>query len=161
MKAPVSGVFRIVRSSLVLTISTVLLIVPCAPLAAHGEGWIWQIRNQGGGGRPEDNVMATGLPDLEEIKNQSPAPQTPPALASTVRSRHNPAVLRNGRRVGDPWSDDSSATPPRRASSNRARHPARWARTMTHHARRLLTPPPVLYDDQYVQSLSVGSIAAA
>lgn len=72
-------------------------------------------RGQGGGGAqagrgrkvrpepPQPGAPAASLPNLDDARLHPPAsPHTPPAIASTLRSRHKPLVSRRGRRVGDP-----------------------------------------------------------
>ncbi|MDQ3744341.1 MAG: PKD domain-containing protein, partial [Acidobacteriota bacterium] len=80
------------------------------PLARKAEA----ARGQGGGAQagrgrkvrpepPQPGSPAASLPNLDDARmHPSAEPHTPPAIASTVRSRHKPLVSRRGRRVGDP-----------------------------------------------------------
>ncbi|MDQ5837933.1 MAG: hypothetical protein M3379_14245, partial [Acidobacteriota bacterium] len=75
------------------------------PLARKAEA----ARGQGGGAQagrgrkvrpepPQPGSPAASLPNLDDARmHPSAEPHTPPAIASTVRSRHKPLVSRRGR----------------------------------------------------------------
>jgi hypothetical protein len=52
---------------------------------------------------PEKTVPFANLPKLDDRKNQpSQAPEAPPSISSTARSKRKPLESRKGKRVGDP-----------------------------------------------------------
>ena len=93
-------------------------------------------------GKPRPGKPEGSWPDLEEVQREDdPArrpeggqPTGPPPIASTLRSPKVPLQPWNGRRVGDEV---------RRA-----------------HARRRVSPPPVL-DDQFIQNFFSGALTRA
>src|SRR5947209_14505802 len=80
------------------------------PLARKAETARGQVGGaQAGRGRkvrpepPQPGAPAASLPNLDDMRLHPPAePHAPPAIASTLRSRHKPLVSRRSRRVGDP-----------------------------------------------------------
>jgi len=83
------------------------------------------------------------LPDLEEIRRESRLEREPPApIPSTVRSAKVPQQPWNGRRVGDPLPEGKSD----HINERRA------------HARRRMSPPPAVLDDQFVQNFFTWAV---
>ena len=85
----------LIRHCLVVIVCSALLLSSLVPPRVRGETWSWL--HQGTHAvQPEVRIQAVGLPDLETAKNPQPEPQTPPAQASSIRSRHNPIVPEMG-----------------------------------------------------------------
>src|SRR5437588_7104140 len=61
---------------------------------------------------PQPGAPSAAVPNLDDARRQTPvAPHTPPALASTMRSRHKPLESRRGRKVGDPLPTPTPVAP--------------------------------------------------
>ena len=87
--------------------------------------------------RPRPGKPEGTLPDLEEIQRESRLEREPPApIPSTVRSPKVPQQPWNGRRVGDPVTEEKLDQGVERRA----------------HARRRMSHPPVVLDDQFVQN---------
>ncbi len=57
---------------------------------------------------PQKGPPAATLPNLDEVKRRhDPAPKTPAAMSSSVRSKRKPLASRGGKRVGDPGTTGS------------------------------------------------------
>jgi len=124
-----------VAVSLILVVA--LMPVQCVSLLrsviAQGQG-----KGAGNGPRPKPGKPEGTLPDLEEIQRESQVERQPPApIPSTVRSSKVPQQPWNGRRVGDPLPEPK----------------------VDHaHARRRMTRPPVVLDDQFVQNFFTWTV---
>jgi len=119
-----------------LLISTVLWSVP---VGAQGQG---QERRAG---KPRREKPEGTLPDLEEVKGESPEREAPAAIPSTMRAPKVPHKPWNGRRVGD-------AEPPQSRRDRELR---------AHARRRFVSPPPTVLDDQFVQNFFTWTISRA
>ncbi len=120
------------------------------------------------------------FPNLDELRRRiPPIPRAPLPVPSTIRSKHNPLLPWDGRRVGDPLplrgqgvSDKVPSTSDRlprhavRAASHiqsrglTARQGSKAGGARLHHARiaaSSVSPPPLL-DDQYVQNFSYWAL---
>ena len=93
--------------------------------------------------RPRPGKPEGTLPDLEEIQRESRLEREPPApIPSTVRSAKVPQQPWNGRRVGDPLPEAKLDQGVERRA----------------HARRRMSPPPVVLDDQFVQNFFTWTV---
>ncbi len=125
-----------IRFALASTICIALLLMgsvsPLVKVTAQG---------QGGRGiqRPQPGKPEGTWPDLEVVKRESQIRREPlPPIPSTVRSPKMPLEPWNGHTVGDPDA---------RIGADQAVGQVRRA-----HARRRITPPPPLFDDQFIQN---------
>src|SRR6185369_16581862 len=87
------------------------------------------------------------LPDLDEVQQESGLEREPPApIPSTVRSSKNPLQPWNGQRVGDPIPEANLD------------HPVQRDLRLHAHARKGMTAPPTLLDDQFVQNFFTWAV---
>jgi hypothetical protein len=119
-----------------LIIVIALMPVPCVSLL---RSVIAQDQGKGASGpRPKPGKPEGTLPDLEEIRRESRLEREPPApIPSTVRSPKVPQQPWDGRRVGDPLPEPKL---------DRA------------HARKRMTRPPAVLDDQFVQNFFTWTV---
>ena len=100
-----------------------------------------QGREGGGKARPRPGKPEGTFPNLEDVKNESLIEHEPPArIPSTIRSQRNSGKPWDGRRVGDP------------EPSREVDHGGSRGQTLRAHARRRVDPPPLLYEDQFIQN---------
>ncbi|HEU4930536.1 MAG TPA: DUF4214 domain-containing protein, partial [Pyrinomonadaceae bacterium] len=129
------------RLILSFTICASLLSVPGVSLlseASQGQG-----QGAGRDARPRPKKPEGTLPDLEEVKKESNVEhEAPPPIPSTVRAKRNEGKPWDGRRVGDP-------EPPQRQHDHAT---VIEKRTRRAHARRRVSPPTAVPDDQFVQN---------
>lgn len=146
------------------------LISSLIPWSVAGEGTRAFVRplgfitqGQSSGPRPEPGAPEGEFPDLNEIRHRNPrSPRAPREIPSIIRSRRNPLVPWDGRRVGDPLPSSGStpALPNHRFNESVAVTKQRGVSTLRggkaiearlHHTGRALTSPP-LPDDQFIQN---------
>jgi hypothetical protein len=130
----------LLRFALVLFIGVALLPVPCVSIIvnalAQGQS---QDHRQTNGPPPRPGKPEGTFPNLEDVQNESLIEREPPApIPSTVRTQRNSGKPWDGRRVGDP-------EPPRGLDHG-------GGPTLRAHARRRVTSPPLLYEDQFIQN---------
>src|ERR1044072_3084945 len=133
------------RITLVLLIGVALLPAPCVSMlvSAMGQG---QRRGPQTGPSPRPGKPEGALPDLDDVKREAAIEREPPApIPSTIRSQRNSGKPWDGRRVGDP-------EPPRGVDHG-------GGQTLRAHARRRLTSPPLLYEDQFIQNFFTLGLA--
>ncbi len=137
-------------------------------------------QGEGAGPRPEPGAPEGELPNLNEVRQRAPrSPRAPREVPSIIRSRKNPLVPWDGRRVGDPLpitgsagvspapssialtgttrvspaslvnNDDAQAA---KRGSNSARHRGKASGKRVHHASRARISAPPLADDQFIQN---------
>src|ERR1044072_4984226 len=127
------------RIALSFTVCASLLLLPNVSLlseASQGQGQGASRSPRPGPKKPEGT-----LPDLEDVKNESHVErEAPPPIPSTVRAHKNPEQPWNGRRVGDPETQQRPVDQP-----DEEKH------TRRAHARRRTAPQP-LYEDQFIQN---------
>jgi YD repeat-containing protein len=93
-------------------------------------------------GKPEGT-----LPDLHEVQRESHLEREPlPPITSTVRSPKLPLQPWNGRRVGDLPTEGKLDQPGERAQRRRA------------HARKRVSSPPPIFDDQFIQNFFTWTV---
>jgi hypothetical protein len=123
-----------------------LLLLPNAPFMVHGRAWNMQQERseiarrtgQPRAGKPEGT-----FPDLiESRKGHQVERELPAAVPSTIRSRKNPEQPWNGKRFGE-------VGPNHEQSDNGAG--AREPNQKRAHAKRVMSPPPVL-DDTFIDN---------
>ena len=134
------------RSSLSIIISLIILVafvpMPCVSLLRSVIA-----QSQGKGPRPRPGRPEGTLPDLAEIRRESHVERvSPPSIPSTVRSPKVPQQPWNGRRVGDPLPAGPDDHPVERGQTHRA------------HARKRVSCPPTVLDDQFVQSFFTWAV---
>jgi len=133
-----------IRIALALIVSAALLPFPCISLirSAIAQGQKAEHLPRPGPGKPEGT-----LPNLDELRNESKLEREPPApIPSTVRSSKIPQQPWNGRRVGDPPAEEKLDQRIEPRQTHRA------------HARRRMSSPPPLLDDQFVQNFFTWTI---
>src|SRR5258705_10659422 len=95
------------RIVLTLSICSALLLIPCAPFVVRGEAWAaiqGQSPSPSRAGRARPGKPEVTLPNLDMVRTGPEVMrEAQPPIPSTIRSRQNPLVPRNGRRVGDPF----------------------------------------------------------
>ena len=93
-------------------------------------------------GAPRREKPEGVLPNLEEVQSESQWERESPApIPSTIRSPKVPLEPWNGRRVGDPETQNG--------------------RVVHAHARRRLSTPPSVLDDQFVQNFFTWTVSRA
>jgi len=126
------------RPFLSFTVCASLLLLPNVSLlsqAAQGQSSAYNTR-------PLHKKPEGTLPDLEDVKNESNVKrEAPPPIPSTMRAKRNEGKAWDGRRVGDP---ETSQRPGDQPDVER--------QTRRAHARRRVAPPPLLYEDQFIQN---------
>jgi len=127
------------RLILSFTVCASLLLLPSVSLLSEAS----QGQSTGvvSNARPRHKKPEGILPDLEDVKNESYVErETPPPIPSTVRARRNEGKPWDGRRVGDPGTQQRPVD-----------QPDEERQTRRAHARRRAFPPP-LYEDQFIQN---------
>ena len=137
MHIPFLGLRARLRTFVLLT--TCIALLPLAEISLLVRGRAQgQSQSAGRGGRPTPGKPEGDLPNLEQIRNESNLRRERRApIPSTIRSPKLSLQPWNGRRVGDP---EPPNTEPADKQIRRA------------HARRRLSSPPPLPDDQFVQN---------
>ena len=132
------------RLTLSFTICAALLLLPGVLLLVSEAS---QGQSAGRSARPRHKKPEGTFPDLEEVKNEANVErEAPPPIPSTRRAKRNEGKPWDGRRVGDP------EPPP--GQQDHAEKQTRRA-----HARRRVSPPPVIPDDQFVQNFFSWALA--
>jgi YD repeat-containing protein len=127
------------RLILSFTLCASLLLLPGVSLlseASQGQG-----QSAADNARPRQKRPEGILPDLEDVKNESHVErEAPPPIPSTVRAKRNEGKPWDGRRVGDPGTQQRPVD-----------QPDEERQTRRAHARRRAAPPP-LSEDQFIQN---------
>ena len=127
---------------------------------------IWLLATEAAQGHPEESEQKTKpkpgkpegmLPNLEDVRKEKQLERpSPPPIPSTIRSKRNTGKPWDGRRVGDPWPEGTSDQAVNNADSI---SPKRSQRTRRAHARMRVNPPPLAWDDQFVQNFFNWTLA--
>src|SRR6185369_11944014 len=135
------------RVAFVFFVGIALLPVPCVSMLvsalAQGQS---QGHSQRNGPPPRPGKPEGAFPNIEDIQGESLIEREPPApIYSTVRSQRNSGKPWDGRRVGDP-------------------EPARGVdhgggQTLRAHARRRVSAPLLMYEDQFIQNFFTLGLA--
>ena len=134
------------------TLRIILSFTVCAALLLPGVPLLVSEASQGPStahnARPRHKKPEGTFPDLEDVKNESHVEREAPApIPSTRRAKRNEGKPWDGRRVGDP-------EPPPPGQQDHAEKQTRRA-----HARRRVSSPPVIPDDQFVQNFFTWAMA--
>lgn len=127
------------RIILSFIICTSLLLLPGISLLSEAS----QSQDQGAAhnARPRHKKPEGILPNLEHVKNESNVErEAPPPIPSTMRAKRNEGKPWDGRRVGDPGTQQRPMDQPDVARLTRRAH-----------ARRRVSPSP-LYEAQFIQN---------
>jgi len=125
------------RLFLSFAICASLLLLPGVSLLSKAS----QGQDAPGNARPRQKKPEGVLPDLEEVKNESHVQrEAPPPIPSTVRAKRNEGKPWDGRRVGDPGTQQRPVDQPDEVRQTRRAH-----------ARRRVAPP-ALSEDQFIQN---------
>src|SRR6185436_15150367 len=125
------------RLVLSFTICALLLLLPGVSLLSEASPG----QETPGNARPRQKKPEGILPDLEDVKKESHVErEAPPPIPSTVRARRNEGKPWDGRRVGDPGTQQRPLD-----------QPDEERQTRRAHARRRVAPPP-LYENQFIQN---------
>src|SRR6185503_4178453 len=128
--------FRLILS---FTVCASLLLLPGVSLLSEASQG--QSTGVASNARPGPKKPEGTLPDLEDVKNESHVEREAPLpIPSTVRARRNEGKPWDGRRVGDPGTQQRPVD-----------QPDEERRTRRAHARRRSAPSP-LYEDQFIQN---------
>ncbi len=130
-----------------LTLCAGLFLMPIGSLL---QGTAAQTQTASRTAPPRSNRPEGILPNLDEIKNESHLRREGPApIPSTMRSQKNEGKPWDGRRVGQPFTENQWDQLALNRNHKRMRRS---------HARARMNPPP-LYEDQFIQnffSLALG-----
>src|SRR6185436_15951777 len=125
------------RLILSFTICASLLLLPGVSLLSEAS----QGQSTAGNARPRPKKPEGILPDLEDVKNESHMQREAPLpIPSTVRAKRNEGKPWDGRRVGDPGTQQRPVD-----------RPEVERQTRRAHARKRVAPPP-LSEDQFIQN---------
>ena len=137
------------RTILSFSICASLLLLPNVPLVTSEAS---QGSSSTRTARPRWNRPEGIFPNLDDIKSESHVRHEPPApIPSTIRARKNEGKPWDGRRVGEPFTEDQvdPIAVNRVGRGPRQSHQKFLRRA---HASRRLNPLPVLYEDQFIQN---------